>query len=604
MEKGVPTGTVQELRPVTSPARPWTRFYPPGAAPELGPLRYPHMPAAIRDASATYAKQPAFTLALPNGAQGSITFEETDRLSDQFAVYLREVAGFKAGDRVAIQMPNCLAYPIAVFGTLKAGLVMANTNPLYTTAEMEHQFTDSGAVGLIAIDLFATKVAQVLPKTSIRTVVVVGISDLLPPLKRLLISAVQKYVKKMVPPITFPHTKMATALAQGAERIAAGANAKVYADALNHDSIAALQYTGGTTGVAKGATLTHGNLVANTMQGLEMWKPFLRFGNEVMLTALPLYHIFAFTANLMIFYLAGGRNLLVPSPRPLSNLKTVMLSEPITWFTGVNTLFAGLMHESWFKEKTNWSLRGSVAGGMALVPVIGERWEAMTRTPIYQGYGLTETSPVATLNPFQRPKREAIGVPVPSTDVRFVDSEGRDVAFGEVGELWVKGPQVMTGYWQRPDDTAKVLRDGWLATGDIAKMDEDGYIQIVDRKKDMILVSGFNVYPNEVEAVLATHPAVADTAVVGVPDDECGEIVVAFVTKKDPSVTEDAIRQHARQSLTGYKVPRIVVFKDDLPKSNVGKVLRKDLRDEAQRAYLERKKTGAGNREPGTTTRG
>ncbi|HUQ86517.1 MAG TPA: AMP-binding protein, partial [Vicinamibacterales bacterium] len=294
--------------------RPWTRFYPPGTAPELGPLKYPHMPAAIRDASATYAKQQAFTLALPNGVQGGITFEETDRLSDQFAVYLREVAGFKAGDRIAIQMPNCLAYPIAVFGTLKAGLVMANTNPLYTTAEMVHQFTDSGAVGLIAIDLFATKVAEVLPKTSIRTVVVVGISDLLPPLKRFLISAVQKYVKKMVPPITFPHVKMAATLAQGAERIARGADPRIYAEALNHSSIAALQYTGGTTGVAKGATLTHGNLVANTIQGLEMWKPFLRVGNEVMLTALPLYHIFAFTANLMIFYLAGGRNLLAPSP--------------------------------------------------------------------------------------------------------------------------------------------------------------------------------------------------------------------------------------------------------------------------------------------------
>ncbi len=575
---------------MTSPARPWTRFYPPGTAQDLGPLKYPHMPAAIRDASATYAKQAAFTLALPNGAQGSITFEETDRLSDQFAVYLREVAGFKAGDRVAIQMPNCLAYPIAVFGTLKAGLVMANTNPLYTTAEMIHQFTDSGAVGLIAIDLFATKVAEVLPKTSIRTVVVVGISDLLPPFKRLLISAVQKYVKKMVPPITFPHTTMRSALAQGAERIAAGADPKLYAEALNHNSVAALQYTGGTTGVAKGATLTHGNLVANTIQGLEMWKPFLRFGNEVMLTALPLYHIFAFTANLMIFYLAGGRNLLVPSPRPLSNLKTVMLSEPITWFTGVNTLFAGLMHETWFKEKTNWTLRGSVAGGMALVPVIGERWEAMTKTPIYQGYGLTETSPVATLNPFDRPKREAIGVPVPGTDVRFIDNDGRDVAMGEVGELWVKGPQVMQGYWQRPDETAKVLRDGWLATGDIAKMDADGYIQIVDRKKDMILVSGFNVYPNEVEAVIATHPGVADTAVVGVPDDECGEIVVAFVTKKkDQALTEEDVRQHCKLSMTGYKVPRIVVFKDDLPKSNVGKVLRKDLRDEAQQAYLKRR---------------
>jgi long-chain acyl-CoA synthetase len=574
---------------MVSSDRPWTRFYPPGTPAELGSLKYPHMPAAIRDASATYAKQPAFTLALPNGSQGGITFEETDRLSDQFAVYLREVAGFKAGDRVAIQMPNCLAYPVAVFGTLKAGLVMANTNPLYTTAEMTHQFTDSGAVGLIVIDLFAAKVAEVLPKTSIKTVVVVGISDLLPPLKRLIVRTVQKYVKKMIPPIAFPHTTLARALAAGADRIAAGADPKVYAQSLDHNSIAALQYTGGTTGVAKGAVLTHGNLVANTIQGLEMWKPFLRLGEEVMLTALPLYHIFAFTANLMIFYLAGGRNVLVPSPRPLSNLKTVMTDEPITWFTGVNTLFAGLMHEPWFKERTNWTLRGSVAGGMALVPVIGERWEAMTKTPIYQGYGLTETSPVATLNPFQRPKREAIGIPIPGTDVRFVDAEGRDVAFGEVGELWVKGPQVMQGYWQRPDETARVLHDGWLATGDIAKMDEDGYIQIVDRKKDMILVSGFNVYPNEVEAVLLAHPGVADGAVVGVPDDECGEIVVAFVTKKDPSLTEDVIRQHCKASLTGYKVPRIVVFKDDLPKSNVGKVLRKDLRDEAQQAYLRRR---------------
>jgi long-chain acyl-CoA synthetase len=572
-----------------SPSRPWTSFYPPGTPLDLGPLRYANLPDAIRDASRTYAKQAAFTLGLPNGSQGSITFEDADRLSDQFAVYLREVAGFKAGDRVAIQMPNCLAYPVAVFGALKAGLVMVNTNPLYTTVEMLHQFTDSGASGLIVIDLFATKVAEVLPKTSIKTVVVVKIADLLPPLKRLLISAVQKYVRKMVPPITFAHTTFPAALASGADRIAAGADPKIYAQSLTHDSIAALQYTGGTTGVAKGAILTHGNLIANTTQGLEMWKPFLRFGSEVMLTALPLYHIFAFTANLMIFYLAGGRNILVPSPRPLANLKAVMLNEPFTWFTGVNTLFAGLMHEPWFKEKSDWSIRGSVAGGMALVPVIGERWEAMTRTPIYQGYGLTETSPVATLNPFQRPKREAIGVPVPGTDVRLVDNEGRDVAPGEPGELLVKGPQVMAGYWQRPDETARVLKDGWLSTGDIARMDADHYIEIVDRKKDMILVSGFNVYPNEVEAVIAAHPGVADTAVVGVPDDECGEIVVAFVTKKDQGLTEDQVRQHCKQSLTNYKVPRIVVFKNDMPKTNVGKILRKDLRDEAQQAYLQRR---------------
>jgi long-chain acyl-CoA synthetase len=547
------------------------------------------MPAAIRDAAATYAPKTAFTLGLPNGSQGGITYAEVDRLSDQFAVYLREVAGFKAGDRVALQMPNCLAYPIAVFGTLKAGLIMVNTNPLYTPAEMVHQFSDSGAVGLIAIDLFATKVAEVLPKTSIKTVVVVTIADLLPPLKRMLIRAVQKYVKKMVPPITFAHTTFVRALADGADRMAAGADPRLYANALTHDSVAALQYTGGTTGVAKGATLTHGNLVANTTQSLEMWKPFLRLGDEVMLTALPLYHIFAFTANLMIFFIAGGRNVLAPSPRPLSNLKVVMETEPITWFTGVNTLFAGLMHEEWFKTRTSWQLRGSVAGGMALVPVIGERWEAMTKTPIYQGYGLTETSPVATLNPFQRPKRAAIGVPIPGTDVKFVNAEGQTVPFGEVGELCVKGPQVMQGYWQRPDETAKVLSDGWLATGDIARMDDEGYIEVVDRKKDMILVSGFNVYPNEVEAVIAEHPGVVDVAVVGVPDDETGEVVVAFVIKKDPALSEEAIREHCKKTMTNYKVPRIVVFRTDLPKSNVGKVLRKDLRDDAMKAFLERR---------------
>lgn len=577
---------------MTNTARPWTRFYHPSTAPDLAPIRWPHMAAAIRESAATYGSQTAFTLGLPNGSQGGITFAEVDRLSDQFAVYLREVAGFKGGDRVAVQMPNCLAYPVVVFGALKAGLVMVNTNPLYTTTEMVHQFSDSGAVGLVVIDLFAPKVAEALSKTTIRTVVVVTIADLLPPIKRTLIRLVQKYVKKMVPPITFPHTAFTRALAQGAERMASGADPLLYAKSLTHDSIAALQYTGGTTGVAKGAVLTHGNLAANTLQGLQMWLPFLRLGNEVMLTALPLYHIFAFTANLMIFFAAGGRNVLVPSPRPLSNLKAVMTREPITWFTGVNTLFAGLMHEPWFLEKASWTLRGSVAGGMALVPVIGERWEQTTNTPIYQGYGLTETSPVATLNPFHRPKREAIGVPVPGTDIRFVDANNMDVPFGEVGELWIKGPQVMQGYWQRPDETANVLHDGWLATGDIAKMDEEGYVQIVDRKKDMILVSGFNVYPNEVEAVVAAHPGVVDVAVVGVPDDETGEIVLAFVVKKDPSLTEDAVRQHCKQSLTNYKVPRVVAFRDDLPKSNVGKVLRKDLRDDAQRVYAARQGSG------------
>ena len=484
------------------------------------------MPAIIRAAAQEFASKEAFTLGLANGSQGGLTFAEVDRQSDAFAVYLREVAGFAPGDRISIQMPNCLAYPVVVFGTLKAGLVMVNTNPLYTPPEMAHQFADSGSVGLVTIDLFAGKVAEVLPKTSIRTVVVVSISDLLPTIKRLLVWAVQKYVKKMIPPIPFRHTTFRRALAEGATRLSAGADPRVYEKALTHDSLAALQYTGGTTGVAKGAMLTHGNLLANIEQCLQAWRPWLRVGEEVMLTALPLYHIFAFTANLMLFFVTGGRDILIPSPRPLSNLRKVMETEPVTWFTGVNTLFAGLMHEDWFAQRSSFTFRGSVAGGMALVPAVGERWEQVTRTPIYQGYGLTETSPVVTLNPFHRVKRASIGVPLPGTDVRIVDDDGRDVPAGEAGELIVKGPQVMAGYWQRPDETARTIRDGWLYTGDVAQMDDEGYVFIVDRKKDMILVSGFNVYPNEVEAVIATHPGVQDCAVVGVPDEDTGEWVV------------------------------------------------------------------------------
>jgi long-chain acyl-CoA synthetase len=561
--------------------RPWTRFYPDGTAKDLPPLRWAHLPAFVREAASAYANHEAFTLFLPNGTRGGISYAEVDRLSDALAVYLRDVAGFEAGDRIALQMPNCLPYPVAVFACLKAGLVMANTNPLYTAPEMAHQFADCGATGLIVIDLFAPRVAEVLPKTTIRTVVVVSIADLLPPLTAVVVRGVQKWVKRMVPPITFPHVRFRDAIRRGAARIASGANATVYQRTLTHESIAALQYTGGTTGVAKGAVLTHGNLLANIVQSLEMWKPWLDAGREVMLTALPLYHIFAFTANLMVFFAVGGRNILVPSPRPLSNLQKVMTSEPITWFTGVNTLFAGLMQQAWFQAKKDWRLRGTVAGGMALVPSVGDCWEQMTGTPMYQGYGLTETSPVATLNPFQRPKRTSIGVPVPGTDVRLVDAAGADVERGQPGELLIRGPQVMIGYWQRPDESARVLENGWLSTGDIAVMDEDGYLAIVDRKKDMILVSGFNVYPNEVEAVLATCPGVVDVAVVGVPDDRTGETVCAWVVRRDVSVTAEMIREHCRASLTSYKVPKRVIFRDDLPKSPVGKVLRKDLREAA-----------------------
>ena len=560
-------------------SRPWTRFYAPATSQDLAPRPWPTVAALVRESARKYAANEAFTLLLPNGTRGALTFAEVDRLSDAFAVYLREVAGFQAGDRLAVQMPNCLAYPVVVFGALKAGLVMVNTNPLYTAPEMEHQFADAGATGLVAIDLFADRVAQVLPKTSIRTVVLVTVADLLPFLSRTLVRTVQRYVKKQVPPAPFPHVTFDRAIALGRQKLDSGADPLVYLAGAGHDRIATLQYTGGTTGVSKGAVLTEGNLLANVAQCIEVWKPGVLEGRETVVTALPLYHIFAFTANLMVFFAFGGRNILIPSPRPLANLKQAITAEGATWLTGVNTLFVGLMHERWFQQHQGFSLKGTVAGGMALVPAVAERWEAMTKTPIYQGYGLTETSPVVSLVPFHRNKRESIGAPVPGTDIRIVDPEGRDVGVGEAGELLVRGPQVMQGYWQRPDESARVLRDGWLATGDIATVDDDGYLYIVDRKKDMILVSGFNVYPNEVEAVMAAHPAVAEVAVVGVPDDASGEVVCAFVVRRDAALTEALLRDHCRQSLTAYKVPKIIRFRDDLPKSPVGKVLRKDLRD-------------------------
>ena len=560
-------------------SRPWTRFYAPETSQDLAPRAFPTVAALVRDAARKYGPKEAFTLLLPNGTRGGLTYAEVDRLSDAFAVYLREVAGFAAGDRLAVQMPNCLAYPVVVFGAMKAGLVTVNTNPLYTAPEMEHQFADAGATGLVVIDLFADKVAQVLPKTGIRTVVVVSIADLLPLLTRTLVQVVQRYVKKQVPAASFAHVTFAKALAQGQARLASGADPLVYLAGAGHDRVATLQYTGGTTGVSKGAVLTEGNLLANVAQCIEVWKPGVIEGQETVVTALPLYHIFAFTANLMVFFAFGGRNILIPSPRPLANLTQALTTEGATWLTGVNTLFAGLMHEPWFQQHTGFTLKGTVAGGMALVPAVAERWEAMTKTPMYQGYGLTETSPVVSLVPFHRNKRDSIGVPVPGTDIRVVDAEWHDAAPGEPGELLVRGPQVMRGYWQRPDETARVLKDGWLATGDVATVDDDGYVYIVDRKKDMILVSGFNVYPNEVEAVLAAHPGVAEVAVVGAPDDTAGELVCAFIVRKDPALTEAVLKDHCRQSLTAYKVPKRFRFRDDLPKSPVGKVIRKDLRD-------------------------
>lgn len=563
------------------PSRPWTRFYAPETHEDLPPVEWRHLPDLLRASASTYHAQEAFALLLPNGMRGSLTFAEVDALSDAFAVYLRSCAGLAPGDRVALQMPNCLAYPVCVFGVLKAGLVLVNTNPLYTPAEMASQFADSGATALVIIDLFGDRLAAMPMPPTLRTVVVVNIADLFAAARSWLVRTVQRYVKREIPAIALPHVSFRVALREGQRRMREGADARAYASSLSHATTAALQYTGGTTGISKGAVLSHGNLLANIAQCIEVWRPRAIPGREVVLTALPLYHVFAFTANLMVFFSLGGRNVLIPSPRPLANLRQGLLQEGITWLTGVNTLFAGLLQEPWFIDHRNWMLKGSIAGGMALQRAIGERWETVTGTPMFQGYGLTETSPVVALVPFHRGKPDSIGVPVPGTDVRVVDGRGHDVSADEPGELLVRGPQVMQGYWQRPDETARVLQDGWLSTGDVATLDAEGYLSIVDRKKDMVIVSGFNVYPNEVEAVLAAHPDVREVAVIGVPDSATGERVVAYVTPGRPTLTEEELRVFCRQSLTPYKVPKQVVFRDTLPKSPVGKVLRKALRDDA-----------------------
>jgi long-chain acyl-CoA synthetase len=558
--------------------RPWIAHYVQGTRPEIDAIPFTSLADLVRKSSAKYAQQPAFTQVMPTGMAASLTYAEVDRLSDHFAAYLREVAGLKAGDRVAVQMPNCLAYPVAAFGVLKAGCILANTNPLYTPAEMTHQFSDSGAAALVILDMFADRLAPVVPKTKLKTIIVASIADLFPQPRKAIVQAVLKYVRKQVPPVPVPHVKFSAALKAGAG--AAGrANFAGYLQGVTLDSVAALQYTGGTTGVSKGAMLSHRNLIANSMQIEEVSRSFLRSGQEVVLTALPLYHIFAFTVNLLHFYNIGGHDVLVPSPRPISNLKAAWEKMPVTWFTGVNTMFNALNGEEWFQQSPPKSLVKSLAGGMALQSAVAKRWKEVTGTEVVEGYGLTETSPVATFNPIGGVVKDGIGVPLPSTDVKLIDETGAPVGVGQPGELCVKGPQVMLGYWERPDETARMIdADGWLRTGDIAVMDEEGYFKIVDRKKDMILVSGFNVYPNEVEEVISQHPGVAEVAVIGVPDEKSGEAVQAFVVKRDPSLTAEDVVRFAREQLTAYKVPRHVEFRDDLPKSVVGKILRKDLR--------------------------
>ena len=525
---------------------------------------------------------------MPNGMNGSLTYGQVDALSDAFAGYLRSVLGLQAGDRVAVQMPNSLGYPVAAFGVFKAGCVLVNTNPLYTASEMVHQFNDAGVTALVIIDMFADKLPEVLAKTQVQHVVLTSIAEFFPVVPRGIIRAVQKVWSRALPPVTVPHTRLKTALALGRDTLAKTPAATLW-QRISPDTLAVLQYTGGTTGVSKGAMLTHSNLLNNVQQMLAMGGTFMKKDEECVLTALPLYHIFAFTANLLGFLTLGGRNILVPSPRPVQNLQRAVENYPITWITGVNTLYNGLLNEEWFVAYPPKHLKASIAGGTALHSAVAQRWREVTGTPIAEGYGLTETSPVVSFNPLSgEPRVGSIGIPAPGTDVRLVSEAGQDVPVGEPGEIWVRGPQVMQGYWQNDAETANVMKDGWFATGDIGVMDAEGFFRIVDRKKDMVLVSGFNVYPNEVEDVIAQMDAVLEVAVVGTPDERTGEAVRAYVVPNPDHAgqlrTED-VMAHCKQHLAAYKRPSSVVLRDELPKSPIGKVLRKDLKAEVKQEF-------------------
>ncbi len=546
---------------------------------------HPHLPALLSEVAARFASQVAFTTCMPNGMHGSLTFAQVDALATDFAVYLRNVLGLAPGARVALQTPNCLAYPVCAFGILKAGCVLVNTNPLYTASEMEHQFMDSGAEALVIVDMFADRLEGLLSRTSIRKVIVCEVSQFFPAVPRAVIRGVMRWWNRALPPVAVEHVRLQQALAEGRQACERqGVDVNAFTAGTTWQSLAALQYTGGTTGRSKGAMLTHGNFLHNVSQSFAMGRSHIQEGGEVVLTALPLYHIFAFTFNLLCFFVAGARNVLVPSPRPIQNLQRAFDNYPITWVSGVNTLFNALTNEEWFTAFPPRHLKAAVAGGAALQRAVAERWSRITGTRIAEGYGLTESSPVVCFNPIEGlNKPDSIGIPVPGTEVRLVDDAGAPVPLGQPGELLVRGPQVMSGYWQQPEETARTLRDGWLYTGDIAVVDEDGYFRIVDRKKDVILVSGFNVYPNEVEEVIAQLDAVLEVAVIGVPDERSGEAVRACIVLQQDGLTEEQVRTHCKRFLTDYKVPRSVEFRTEMPKSPIGKILRKDLKAELAR---------------------
>ncbi|MDH4558344.1 long-chain fatty acid--CoA ligase [Pseudomonas sp. BN417] len=549
----------------------WKDKYPAGVPAEINADQYPNVQAVLKQSCQRFADKPAFS-----NLGKTLTYGELYELSGAFAAYLQNHTDLKPGDRIAVQLPNILQYPVVVFGAIRAGMVVVNTNPLYTAREMEHQFNDAGAKALVCLANMAHLAEDVLPKTGVKHVIVTEVGDLLPAFKRILVNAVIKHVKKMVPPFKLPQAvKLNDALAKGRGRAVAEASP-------SSGDIAVLQYTGGTTGVAKGAMLTHRNLVANMLQVKALMGANMSEGSEILIAPLPLYHIYAFTFHCMAMMLIGGHNILISNPRDLPAMTKELAQWKFTGFVGLNTLFVALCNNQDFRNLDFSSLKATFSGGMALQQAAAERWEEVTGCAICEGYGMTETSPVVSVNTFENNQIGTIGIPVPSTQCKVVDDAGNDVGRGAPGELCVKGPQVMKGYWQRQEATDEILdADGWLKTGDIAVIQDDGFMRIVDRKKDMILVSGFNVYPNELEDVLVTLPGVLQCAAIGVPDEKSGEAIKMFVVAKPGvSLTKEQVMEHMRSNVTGYKVPRAIEFRDSLPTTNVGKILRRELRDE------------------------
>ncbi len=551
----------------------WLKQYPKGVPADIDINEYASLRDVFDESAAKYATRTAYTC-----MGKSISYAELDTLSAAFGAWLQG-KGCRKGARIALMMPNILQYPVCLFGILRAGCTVVNVNPLYTARELEHQLNDSGAEMIVVVENFAHTVEEVVAKTKVKQVIVTGIGELLG-LKGLLVDFVIRHVKKMVPAWKLPGSIRLT------DALAAGRKLKLERLPLGHDDIAFLQYTGGTTGVSKGAVLLNRNIIANLLQVRAWMKPFIDPNSrEIVITPLPLYHIFSLTGNCLVFITRGAENVLIPNPRDIPGFVKEMGKYKFTVFTGVNTLFNALVNNAEFARLDFSALRISLGGGMAVQEAVAVKWKQVTGHPLIEAYGLTETSPAATINPLDLPAYNgSIGLPISSTELILRDDASREVAQGQSGEICIRGPQVMAGYWNRPDETAKVLdKDGWLATGDIGVMDARGFVKIVDRKKDMILVSGFNVYPNEIEGVVVMHPGVLECAAIGVPDAKSGEAVKLFVVKKDESLTAEDVLKHCRESLTGYKCPREVEFRKELPKSNVGKILRRELRDEAKK---------------------